>query len=85
MEADVIIQKQGNLVSLVLPTSILRETGFAPGQTVSLQPTASGLMIKAPRKRYTAAELNAMCNPAAPMPADLEAWDAMPDVGLEVV
>lgn len=36
-----------------------------------------------PRPRYTAAELMAQCDPNAPMPADMIAWDRMPDVGLE--
>jgi antitoxin component of MazEF toxin-antitoxin module len=83
MEAEAIIEQQGNGVGLLLPVAILRATGLHVGQTVSLQSTSGGLLIKPPRKRYTAAELNAMCDPGAPMPADLEAWDAMPDVGLE--
>ena len=32
-----------------------------------------------------AAELNAQCNPRAPMPADLSAWDAMRPAGSEAL
>lgn len=84
METEVTIRRQGNSVGINIPPSILHYLGFAIGQTVSLQATAEGLLIKAkPSKRYTAAELNAQCNPAAPMPSDLQAWEGMPDIGSE--
>jgi len=41
------------------------------------------LLIKAKRTRLTAAELNAQCDPKAPMPDDLQAWEKMPPVGSE--
>lgn len=84
METDAIIRRQGNSIGLVLPQTVLRETGFTVGQTVSLEATAGSLIIKEKRKRYTAAELNALCDPDAVLPADLQGWDEMPDVGLEV-
>lgn len=84
METDAIIRRQGNSIGLVLPQTVLRETGFTVGQTVSLEATAESLIIKAKRKRYTAAELNALCDPDAALPTDLQEWDDMPDVGLEV-
>jgi hypothetical protein len=57
--------------------------GFAVGQTVALLATPDGLLIKAKRARLTAAELNAQCDPKAPMPSDLQAWENMPSVGTE--
>lgn len=38
-----------------------------------------------PRRRYTLAALMAQCDPDAPPPADLAAWDAAPRVGSEVL
>jgi antitoxin component of MazEF toxin-antitoxin module len=84
METEATIRRQGNSVGVNIPSPILRHLGFTVGQTVSLQATAEGLLITAKRsKRYTAAELNAQCDPKAPMPSDLEAWDNMCDVGSE--
>jgi hypothetical protein len=36
-------------------------------------------------KHYTATELNALCNFDTPMPADLQSWDRMKDVGREAL
>ena len=83
MEAEATIRRQGNSVGVTLPLSILRHMGFAVGQTVSLQATPEGLLIKATRTRFTAADLNAQCDPNAPMPNDLQAWDNMPPAGTE--
>jgi antitoxin ChpS len=85
METEATIRRQGNSIGVVLPQSILRETGLEVGQTVSLETTPEGLLIKARRKRYTAAELNAQCDPNAAMPDDLVEWENMPAVGLEVL
>ena len=83
MEAEGTIRRQGNSVGVVLPPPILRQMGFSVGQTVSLQATPDGLIIKAKRTRLTAAELNAQCDPKAPMPSDLQDWENMPAVGTE--
>ena len=85
MKTEATIQRQGNSICVVLPQTILHETGFAGGQTVSLQTTPEGLLIKAQRKGYSAAELNAQCNPNAAMPDDLAEWENMPAIGLEVL
>jgi len=83
MEAEAKIRRHGNSIGLVLPPPILQQMGFAIGQTVSLLATPDGLLIKAKRTRLTAAELNAQCNPRAPMPSDLQDWENMPAVGTE--
>jgi antitoxin component of MazEF toxin-antitoxin module len=84
METEVTIRRQGNSVGINIPPAILRHLGLSVGQTVSLHATSDSLLIKAkPSKRYTAAELNALCDPKAPMPADLQDWDNMPPVGSE--
>jgi antitoxin component of MazEF toxin-antitoxin module len=83
METEGTIRRQGNSVGVVLPPPILKQMGFAVGQTVSMRATPDGLIIKAKRSRMTAAELNALCDPKAPMPDDLVEWEKMPAVGSE--
>lgn len=40
--------------------------------------------VEAPKRpRYKLADLMAQCDPNAPMPDDLVAWERMPDVGKE--
>jgi antitoxin ChpS len=84
MDGEATIRRQGNSVGISLPQPLLRELGFTIGQTVSLQATPEGLLIRAKRPRYTAAELNAMCDPSTPMPDDLNEWDNMPATGTEL-
>ena len=58
------------------------------GQTLRVGRSGDGALTLRPtktRKKYSAAELNAQCNPRAPMPADLVAWDAMRPVGNEAL
>jgi hypothetical protein len=45
------------------------------------------ISLIAPRtpKRYTAAELNALCNLKAPMPSCLQSWEGMADIGDEML
>ena len=83
METEATIRRHGNSIGVVLPQPILRQMGFAVGQTVALLATPDGLLIKAKRTRLTAAELNAQCDPKAPMPSDLQAWENMPSAGAE--
>lgn len=85
METEAIIRRQGNSVGVILPQPILRAMGLAVGQTVSLQTTPNGLIIKPKQKRYTAAELNALCDPNAAMPADLLEWENMRPAGTESI
>jgi antitoxin ChpS len=83
---ELLLRKFGNSTGLTLPPAILRELGFAEGQVVTVNKTPEGGLLIQPkrqRKKYTAAELNAMCNPKAPMPDDLVAWGDMKPVGSE--
>lgn len=80
------LRKLGNSTGLTLPPSLMRDLGLAAGQLVNLSKTADGgLLIQPKRQRpkYTAAQLNALCNPKAPMPDDLAGWDRMKPVGSE--
>ena len=81
---DLVIRKFGNSTGLTLPSALLRDLGLAVGQVVSLQQTEDGalmLRVKTTRKKYSAKELNDLCDFNAPLPADLEAWDNVKSVG----
>jgi len=51
MEGEAAIRRQGNSVGISLPQPLLRELGFTVGQTVSLQATPEGPLIRAKRPR----------------------------------
>lgn len=83
---ELVIRKIGNSTGLTLPAALLRDLGLAVGQVMSLDKTEDGalvLRVKSTHKKYTAKELNALCDLNAPMPVDLIAWDDMKPVGNE--
>lgn len=75
------IQKWGNSAAVRLPVTLMAQLGAKIGDTLDVDITA----LRVAKPRYSLAELLAQCDPNAPMPADLAAWDAMPAVGREVV
>ncbi len=82
------LRKLGNSTGLTFPPALLRDLGLAAGQLVTLDKTPDGGLLIKPqrgRPRFTAAELNALCNPKAPMPDDLTAWERMAPVGNEAI
>lgn len=84
METEAVICQQGNAIGINIPLSILRHMGFSVGQAVFLQATPEGLLIRAKQvPRFTAAELNGLCDPDAPMPEDLRDWEDMSPTGTE--
>lgn len=85
---ELVIRKIGNSTGLTLPTALLRDLGLVVGQVISLNKTEDGALVlraKSTRKKYTAKELNALCDLSAPMPEDLIAWDNMKSAGNETL
>ncbi|MDD5028939.1 MAG: hypothetical protein PHH58_05455 [Rhodoferax sp.] len=83
---ELMIRKIGNSTGLTFPSALLRDLGLAVGQMMSLKQTDDGallLRVKPTRKKYSAKELNALCDFNAPMPQDLVAWDAVHPVSNE--
>ena len=80
------IRKLGNSAGIILPAALLRSLKFEVGQAIDIE-VEDGRLVVTPtrRKRYTAAELNAQCNPRAPMPEDIVAWDRASSVGSETL
>lgn len=85
---ELVIRKIGNSTGLTFPAALLRDLGLSVGQVMSLDKTKDGalvLRVKSTRKKYTAKELNAMCDFNAPMPEDLIAWDNAKPMGNETL
>jgi len=80
------IRKLGNSAGIILPAALLRTLKLEVGQAIDIE-VEDGRLVVTPkrRKRYTAAELNALCNPRAPMPEDMVAWESAPVVGSEAL
>jgi antitoxin ChpS len=88
MAMELVIRKVGNSTGLTFPSALLHDLGLAVGQVMSLKQTEDGalmLRVKSTPKKYTAKELNAMCDFNAPMPQDLVAWDNVGPMGNEAL
>jgi antitoxin ChpS len=81
---EVVLRKYGNSTVAVLPPPVLKDLGIAAGQRMSLQTTEDGRIVLARKRKYSLAEMIALCDPKAAPPADLAAWDQSRPVGQEV-
>jgi len=80
------IRKLGNSAGIIVPAALLKSLKCEVGQVIELEVEDGRLLVTPKRsKRYTAAELNAQCNPRAPMPDDIVAWERAPAVGSEAL
>lgn len=80
---EIQLKKFGNSTGLTLPPSLIQALGLSAGQTVTVNTTADGGILIQPkhkRKKYTAAQLNALCDLKAPMPRDLVEWNELKPV-----
>jgi antitoxin ChpS len=78
------IQKWGNSAAVRLPTALLEQLKVVLGDKLAVDVRAEGVMLKPARHKYTLEDLVAQCNPKAPMPDDLAAWNGSAPVGREV-
>ena len=76
----------GNSVGLTIPRALCDQLGLSAGQPVEAR-ESGGKLIIAPkaRSKYRLADMLALCDPKAPLPADLAAWAAAAPVGNEVL
>jgi antitoxin ChpS len=68
---ELILRKFGNSTGVALPPSILKNLGLKAGQPLTVSATTAGGVLLTPIRRYTRAQLLAMCNAKAPIPDDL--------------
>lgn len=83
MIMETTLRNFGNSIGLVIPKLVRESLHLNAGQTVTLEQTENGLLIKPLARKYTLDELLAQCDPNAPMPDEIVAWQAMPAVGNE--
>lgn len=57
---------------------------MAIGHTLTLETTADRRIVLTPKRKYTLAEMIAQCDPSAPPPTDMAAWDDLKPEGGEV-
>lgn len=77
------IQKWGNSAAVRLPTELLGIMKVSLGDKLSVNIQPDGVLLKAARPAYSLTELVAQCDPGAPEPADLAAWQSAKPVGRE--
>ena len=81
---ETILRNFGNSVGLVIPKPVRDAMRLQAGQTVHLEASQQGLMIRPTARKYTLRELVAQCDSKAPMPKELRDWQSMPAAGREV-
>ncbi len=76
----------GNSVGLTIPRVMCKHMGLAAGQSVDAQERDGTLVIvpKSPSK-YRLADMLALCDAKAPLPAELLSWESAPAVGNEPI
>ncbi len=79
-----ILRNFGNSVGLVIPKPVRDAMRLQAGQTVQLEASEHGLLIRPRAPKYTLDELLAQCDLKAPMPKHLTDWQGAPPVGREV-
>jgi antitoxin ChpS len=78
------IRKLGNSAGIILPATLLRALNLSVGSSVKAEEIEGALVLTpAVKQRYTLHELLAKCDPNAPVPEDLKAWNEMAPVGRE--
>jgi len=80
---ETILRNFGNSIGLVIPKPVREALHLSAGQTVTLEQTEQGLLVKPRAKKYTLDELLAQCDPTAPMPQEIADWQDMPAAGKE--
>ncbi len=81
---ETILRNFGNSIGLVIPKPVREALHLSAGQTVTLEQTEQGLLVKPMNKKYTLDELLAQCDPDAPMPQEVTDWQDSPTVRREV-
>ncbi len=82
---ETILRNFGNSVGLVIPKALRDALRFEAGQTVQLDASPNGLLIRPVARRYNLDELLAQCDPKAAKPTVLAAgWQTAASVGREV-
>lgn len=78
------IKKLGNSAGIILPPALMRALNITVGSAVKAEEVKGALVLTpAVKQRYSLHELLAKCDPKAPVPEDLKAWNEVSPVGKE--
>jgi antitoxin ChpS len=77
------VQKWGNSAAVKLPAELLGILNVTPGDKLSVNVQAGGVLLKAARPCYALADLVGQCDLSAPEPSDMEAWARIEPAGRE--
>jgi len=78
------LRQFGNSLGVVIPKVLRESLALYAGQTVQLEQTDQGLLLKAAPKKYHLHDLLAQCDANASVPADLPAWESAAGTDNEV-
>jgi antitoxin ChpS len=79
------IQKWGNSAAVRLPAAVLEQSGLSIGDVVDVNYVRGVLILALSKPKYSLAALIAQCNPSAPLPTDMIAWNQLQPVGHEAI
>lgn len=77
------LRQFGNSLGLVIPKVLRESMVLSAGQTVQLEQTEAGLLLKPAKLKYSLKDLIAQCDASAPMPSDMQDWESSRNVGDE--
>lgn len=78
------LRQFGNSVGVVIPKVLRESLSLCAGQTIEIEQTTQGLLLKPINKKLRLDDLLAQCDLNAPPPEDLQAWHETPSVGQEL-
>lgn len=81
---ETVLRNFGNSVGLVIPKPVREALHLSAGQSVILEQTADGLLVRPRAKKYSLNELLAQCDAKAPLPKEAKEWLDSPSTGNEV-
>lgn len=77
------LRQFGNSLGFVIPKGVRESMALSVGQTVQLEQTAQGLLIKPAKIRHSLDSLIARCDKQAVFPEDVRDWEQMQVTGNE--
>ena len=77
------LRQFGNSLGLVIPKVLRESMVLSAGQTIQLEQTEAGLLLKPAKLKYSLKDLIAQCDVNAPMPSDMQDWESSQSVGNE--
>jgi antitoxin ChpS len=81
---ETVLRNFGNSVGLVIPKPVREALHLNAGQSVILEQTADGLLVRPRATKYNLDELLAQCDAKAPLPKEAKEWLDSPAAGNEV-